>query len=103
MAFNEPLIDKIALVNEDDKGQLDESWIKSKYCQLVLRNKVYCCVKKEESQWRAKRDWRGGVSYAEISVLVNGRRVITAHVVAGKPPRAVQANTAGAQVFELRV
>lgn len=48
-------------------------------------------------------DVRAGVSHAEFSVLADGRRVATAHAVAGKPSRAIQANIAGAQVLELKV
>jgi predicted O-methyltransferase YrrM len=56
------------------------------YCHLALNDDV-----------------RAGVSHAEFSVLADGRRVATAHAVAGEPSRAIQANIAGAQVLELKV
>jgi predicted O-methyltransferase YrrM len=48
-------------------------------------------------------DVRASVSHAEFSVLVDGHRVASTHVVAGEPSRAIQANIVGTQVLELKV
>src|SRR5713101_7754485 len=56
------------------------------YCHLALNDDV-----------------GAGASHAEFSVLADGRRVATAHAVAGESSRAIQANIAGAQVLELKV
>ena len=57
----------------------------------------FCC------QVALNDDVRAGVSHAEFSVLADGRRVATAHVVAGAPPRAIEANIVGVQLLELKV
>jgi len=58
---------------------------------------LFCC------QVALNDDVRAGASHAEFSVLADGCRVASVHVVAGAPPHTIEANIAGAQVLELKV